>query len=157
MNGLLFYGLLINKNYTAVKRLVRLGANPLKPKKDGITWLHVAATNNDVHTLDYLWSKIPQKLINIPNNEGWTPAHFAAFLGNYDSLNLLIEHQWDLWIKHSHQMNAFEEIVRSNDDKLLECVYDIYKTKPRDLNEEGGFSLVHLAAGTDAFRILKFL
>lgn len=80
------------KHFEMVKKLIRLGANPLKPKKDGITGLHIAATNNDVHILDYLLAKI-QSDINIPNEEGWTPAHFAAFMGNYDSLSLLIEYK----------------------------------------------------------------
>jgi len=36
-----------------VKALVESGASLLKPKKDGITILHIAASQNDIHMLDY--------------------------------------------------------------------------------------------------------
>lgn len=36
-----------------VKYLCENGASLLKPKKDGFTLLHLAASLNDVHTLDY--------------------------------------------------------------------------------------------------------
>lgn len=42
------------KHFSMVKKLHKLGANLLKPKKDGITCIHIAATNNDIHILDYL-------------------------------------------------------------------------------------------------------
>lgn len=108
------------RHLTMVKKLKKLGANVLKPKKDGITCFHIAATNNDVHVLDYLLQTRPTKNIDFENEEGWTPAHFAAFMNNYDSLNLLIENGANLWHTHQQKMNVFDEIVRSNDEKLLE-------------------------------------
>ena len=74
----------------------------MKPKKDGITVLHIAAGNNDIHLLDYAIKIKSTKSIDLPNEEGWTPAHFAAFLGNMDSLNLLIEAGCDLSRKHNN-------------------------------------------------------
>ena len=156
-SGHQFSGQPLNKNLSMVKKLHKLGGNMMKPKRDGITCLHVAATNNDIHLLNFLLENRPTKSIDIENQEGWTPAHFAAFMNNYDSLNLLIEHGANLWKKHHHKMNVFEEIVRSNDENLLKCVFDIYKTKKRDLKEEQSYSLLHLAAGTDSFKIAKFL
>ena len=125
--------------------------------KDGVTWFHIASTNNDVHTLNYLIEQKEIENLDIQNEEGWTPSHFAAFMNNYDSLNLLIESGSDLFVKNKHQMSVFDEIVRSNDDKLLECVYSLYKKKPRDLSIEKTFSLLHLAAGSDAHKAVKFL
>jgi ankyrin repeat protein len=44
----------VNSEYTVVKFLIENGAQILKPKSaDNITVLHVAATVNDLHTLDY--------------------------------------------------------------------------------------------------------
>lgn len=106
-------------NLNMVKKLHRLGGNIIKPKKDGLTCLHIAATNNNIHILSYLLENKPTKSIDIENEEGWTPAHFAAFMNGYDSLNLLIEHGADLWYKHHQNHNVFEEIVRSNDPYLL--------------------------------------
>lgn len=36
-----------------VKFLCDNGANLLQPKKDGLTILHITASQNDIHTLDY--------------------------------------------------------------------------------------------------------
>jgi ankyrin repeat protein len=41
------------KHMTIVKLLVESGATLLKPKADGMTILHVAASQNDIHMLDY--------------------------------------------------------------------------------------------------------
>ncbi|CAI2374403.1 unnamed protein product [Moneuplotes crassus] len=144
-------------NFGMVKKLYKLGGNMIKPKKDGLTCLHISATNNNVHILNYLLENRPTKSIDIENAEGWTPAHFAAFMNAYDSLNLLIEHGANLWHKHQHNHDVFEEIIRSNDENFLGCVYDIYTSKKRDLTQKQSYSLMHLAAGTDAFKIVEFL
>ena len=41
------------KHMTIVKMLVESGATLLKPKGDGLTILHVAASYNDIHMLDF--------------------------------------------------------------------------------------------------------
>ena len=81
-----------------IKLLVDNGANILKAKKDGLTSMHFAASNNDIHFLDYILSEADnaEKVANIQTVDGWTPAHYAGFLGNFDSLNLLLERGADL-------------------------------------------------------------
>lgn len=85
-----------------IKLLVENGANLLKPKKDGLTSMHFAASNNDIHFLDYILTTVDnaQNVANIKTVDGWTPAHYAGFLGNFDSLNLLLEHGADLKLKN---------------------------------------------------------
>jgi ankyrin repeat protein len=34
--------------------------------------------------------------VNIKTQDGWTPAHLASFLNNFDALNLLLENGADL-------------------------------------------------------------
>lgn len=58
----------------------------------------------------------------------------AAFLGNFDSLNLLIEHGADLSKKHNHDMTCFDEIIRTDNKDLLECVYSYTKKLKRNFN-----------------------
>ena len=51
----------------------------------------------------------------------------ASFLGNFDSLSLLLEHGADLIkVKHTHKMSSLDEIVRNDNAALLECVYPLY-------------------------------
>ena len=57
--------------------------------------VHFAASNNDVHFLDYIIENVGHEAILQMNNEGWTPAHFASFLNNFDALNLLLENGAD--------------------------------------------------------------
>ena len=81
------------------------GAQLLKPKKnDGLTSVHFAASNNDIHLLDYILceSKNPKSVANLASTEGWTPGHFAGFLNNFDSLNLLLESGADLTLKNNN-------------------------------------------------------
>jgi hypothetical protein len=43
---------------TIVKILIEKGATPLKAKADGINILHITASSNDIHILDYVISLI---------------------------------------------------------------------------------------------------
>lgn len=52
-----------------VRFLVDNGAHLLKPKKDGMTILHIAASNNDVHILDYALQFKETKSIDIASEE----------------------------------------------------------------------------------------
>ncbi|CDW79760.1 ankyrin repeat protein [Stylonychia lemnae] len=145
------------KNVSMVKFLHENGAELLQPKKDGFTSLHVASSGNDVHTLDYVIKKKETNSIDLVNQDGWTPAHLASFLGNFDALNLLIENGSDLSRKHFHNMNCFDEIVRNDNKDLFECVYTLTKNMKRNLKLAGAFSIVHLASGNTGSKCLKFL
>lgn len=85
----------------------------------------MAASNNDLHLIDLILQI--ENNANIKNSEGWTPAHFASFLNNFDALNLLMENGADLTIKHDMKLTAYEEMVRADNADLLECVYTIVK------------------------------
>lgn len=142
-----------------IKLLVESGASLLKSKKDGLTSVHFAASNNDIHFLDYIMEQVDnkEKVANIKTADGWTPAHYAGFLGNFDSLNLLIENGADLKARNSNQLSTFDEIVRNDHAELFECVWPLASQVKRDLNEKGSFSFVHLAAGNKSAKTLKFL
>ena len=52
-----------------VKFLVDNGAYLLKPKKDGVTVLHLSASVNDIHTLDFAIRAKDTNSIDIPSKE----------------------------------------------------------------------------------------
>ena len=117
------------------KLLVDHGGQLLKPKRsDGYTTLHIAATTNDVHILDFILESVddPKRVVNIKNKEGWTPAHFAGFFNNFDSLNLLLENGADLSMKANSNMTAFDEVVRNDHVDLFECIHPYAKHYKRD-------------------------
>lgn len=107
--------------------MVSNGAEVLKPKQDGITAVHMAASNNDIHLLDYIFNVCdnPKRAVNLQNDEGWTPAHMAGFLNNFDSLNLLIENGAEFGIKDKANLTFYEEVVRADNAELLECIYPL--------------------------------
>ena len=86
--------------------MVENGAQLLRPKTDdGLTSIHFAASNNDVHLLDYILNESGENsnsVSNLKSKEGWTPAHFAGFLNCFDSLNLLLEHGADMSMQNSN-------------------------------------------------------
>jgi hypothetical protein len=57
------------KDVTMAKLLVECGASLLKPKKDDLTILHIAASLNDIHTLDFAIKAKETKSIDLPNEE----------------------------------------------------------------------------------------
>ena len=52
-----------------VKLLVENGASLLKPKADGITILHVAASVNDIHTLDFALKNVETNSIDVQTKD----------------------------------------------------------------------------------------
>ncbi len=56
-------------------------------------------------------------------------------------------------------MSCLDEIVRNDNAALLECVYPLYQQTlaKRNLKEAGSFSLLHLAAGNNGSKCLKYL
>jgi ankyrin repeat protein len=133
-----------------VQLLVLNGADLTKvKKKDGTTCLHIAAGTNDIHLMDFIIKNLPNKkeFINRKNFEGWIPAHIAAFLNNFDSLNLLLENGADLITKNDSGMTPIDEIIRNDHKDLLSCVYEKIRFVKRDLALPGSFSVMHLAAG----------
>lgn len=62
-------------------------------------------------------------MVDIRNKEGWTPAHLAGFLNNFDALNLLMEHGADICATHNNNLKVYEEVARADNADLLECIY----------------------------------
>lgn len=111
-------------NLDVIHELVANGASVTRPKADGITVLHMAASNNDIHTIDYLINlKDIDINVNVRNSEGWTPAHMAGWLNNFDAVNLLLENGANIAQKNANNLTCYEEIVRADNAALLECVF----------------------------------
>ena len=138
------------------------GADILKPKlNDGLTSIHFAASNNDIHLLDFIFRQCEaedvKRIVNITNNDGWTPAHYAGTLNKFDALNILLEHGADLSIENSNLMSCFDEVVRNDHSELFECLWPYAKKIRRDLDKQGSFGFIHLAAGQEGSKTLKVL
>lgn len=56
----------------------------------------------------------------------------AGFLNNFDAMNLLIENGANLAVYNSASLNVYEEIIRSNNADLLECIYSHVKIYQQD-------------------------
>ena len=102
-----------------------------------MTALHMAATINDVHVVDFILNSVedPNRAVNIATNEGWTPSHFAGFLNNFDSLNLLLEHGSDLGKESNVGMSVVDEIIRVDNADLFECIFPHVKNMKRDTSK----------------------
>ena len=121
-----------------IKIMVENGATLMKPKRDdGLTSVHFAASNNDIHLLDYIFMHVdsPRTAANVKNHDGWSPCHFAGFLNNFDALNLLIENGGDPSKKNKNGLTSFDEIIRNDHAELLECVWPFAKKLKRDLSK----------------------
>ena len=118
----------------------------------------MAASTNDIHTLDYALNLNQHTTVDMRNEEGWTPAHLAGYLNNFDSLNLLLENGADLQAKSSHGMSVYHEIIRADNGDLLECVYrEVKEYEKKRTMQSGTFSLLHLAASSNGQNCLHFM
>ena len=73
----------------------------------------------------------------------------AGYIGNFDSLNLLIENGANLFHKNNQNLNVFEEIIWTDNGDLFACIYPLYKSSKKnkwDLNDDWSYSLLHFAA-----------
>ena len=102
-----------------------------------MTALHMAATINDVHVVDFILNNVedPNRAVNMATNEGWTASHFAGFLNNFDSLNLLLEHGGDLGKESNVGMSVVDEIIRVDNAELFECIFPHVKNMKRDTSK----------------------
>ena len=125
----------ITRNFEIVRKLISYGAIVNEKNKNGDHAFHICATLNSVKTLDYL---LPfEKNVDIANNEGWTPAHIASFLGHGDILNMLIENGANLLARHASKMNCIHEVIRTGNTELMKAIYNyvLSENQNRDLNE----------------------
>ena len=83
----------------------------------------MAASNNDIHMLDFFINRESRIDLKVKNEDGWTPTHMAGFLNNFDALNLLIEKGASISTKNNNNLTCFEEITRADNADLLECIY----------------------------------
>lgn len=126
-------------DHKCIKFLAEHGASLFhKSKSHGNTVLHIAAGNNQIHLLDYCLTKLslPERrnFINMKNNDGLTPGHFAAGLENFDALSLLLENGADPTIESEPENNIFSELIVNDYVDLLSCVWHLTKLVKRDLN-----------------------
>ena len=144
-----------------VKLLVENGADVLKAKEDdGLAPIHFAASNNDLHLLDYIYNQVsdPAQVSNVVNHQGWTAAHFAAFLGRFDAMNFLIENGANLSMRSELGLTPIEKIILNDHHVLLEAMWPHAKQVKRDLNKKGTIGFIHIAsAHASGSNTLRFL
>lgn len=124
--------------------------------------IHIAASSRDPRSLDALLKHHQEKGffdINSRNDDGWSAIHFASCLNNFDAVNLLLESGADLANKDKGKLNAYHEMVRSDNHELLKCVWPHVKRldDDRDFDKPGSFGLIHLAANSNSPNCLLFL
>jgi len=56
------------------KLLMQSGANPTKPKSDGVTLFHLAAASNDVRLLAFALAQDRHFTVDLQTKDGYTPA-----------------------------------------------------------------------------------
>jgi len=59
--------------------------------RSGDTYLHIAASNKDIFTLNFLLKNGAKRSINVKNNIGQTPLHIATENGSGEIVKLLLE------------------------------------------------------------------
>ncbi|TNV78094.1 hypothetical protein FGO68_gene14558 [Halteria grandinella] len=142
-----------------VQRLIDCGANVLKAKKqDGFNVLHICGMSGDARVLQIALRACEKRDVDIMCEEGYSAAHLACMRSNMDVLNLLIENGADLVKRNVSDSTCFDELLKQDDLDLLECIYPKYgHLQRRQMREPGQFPMIHIAAGAQGSKCLKYL
>ena len=101
-----------NGGIEMAKELVEAGADVMMPMEKGVTVFHMAAAANDVRILDFLIGLQRHRTLDLQTEDLWTPVQQAAFMGNMDALNLLLENGADPLQENNVGDNIFAHIVK---------------------------------------------
>lgn len=59
--------------------------------------------------------------------------------------------------RNDAEMNCFDEIINADNFELLECIWPYTRYLKRSKQEAGHFNMIHIAAGSEGSKCLKFL
>ena len=91
--------------------------------------------------ITYCKNKEPTKLVdfvNLPNDQGITPLHYASFGGDIEIINLLIENGADINKVTDRKLNVIHYCSQGNKPNSLMYFYFLLKDK----NEDNKFALL---------------
>ena len=83
--------------------------------------------------------------------------HLAAYMNNFDALNLLLEHGGNLLKKNQAGMSSLEEMIIKDNSDLLSCVFNKEIHSDRDMGDINSFGLLHMAAAQKTSNCLYYL
>ncbi|XP_075210670.1 transient receptor potential channel pyrexia-like [Lycorma delicatula] len=95
---------------TATTILIEKGASISSTEENGETCLHVAAKFGNIDVLCVILMNDCKNIINYPDKEGYTPMHRAAFSGNKECLNMLLNNGGDLTAETHTGLTVVDEI-----------------------------------------------
>ena len=64
-----------------------------------------------------------KEIANIVDNDGNNPAYYAAFFGNFDALNYIMESGGDPNVAGDKQITAYQMLIENDHKDLFECVW----------------------------------
>ena len=79
----------------------------------------MAAAYNDIPQLNYFIGLDAHWTLDIQDKAGWTPLHRAAYLANFDAINLLLEHGASPKVYDYTFMSFYDVLVRHDHHELF--------------------------------------
>lgn len=120
-----------------------------------------AVENDDANKAKELLSKNPS-LIKISDKEGNLPIHIAAQYGSIKILNLFYQKKVNFSVYSPKDLNALHVAVQYNQKEALNLIIDMLQKRtkkpiPNIINEQRGFSALHIASREGRLDIIKYL
>lgn len=128
------------KNFNFTRMLIIAGAKDIgiKSYATGVTALHMAVENNDVLLIEILLSK-DDDIVNVEDDDGQTPLHWAARLNHLEVIQTLIKNNADKNILDSKGDKPIDILKRNNpqmEEAELEAIFEPSQ-QPVEDSEEG--------------------
>jgi ankyrin repeat protein len=119
----------------------------------GASWLHLAARNGDIETIESLLNQGAS--INHLRFDNTTPLHLAAYYGRTDTVKFLLGHGADIDIKNSNDDTVLDFAILS--DHMETVKFLLEKNSNIDEERKNGFTLLYSAAATGNTKIVYLL
>ncbi len=129
--------------------LIKYGASPLDKDIEESTLLHYAATNSNIPMINLLTSQIN---VNSTNIKGETPLHFAAWKGDLETINALLEQGANLNIPNKEGLYPVDYAALSNHLDVVKVLLD----KGAEFSKKD-YNLLHHASALGDLELVKKL
>ncbi|XP_062584569.1 putative ankyrin repeat protein RF_0381 [Saccostrea cucullata] len=142
-------------NIDLLNLLLKKGFDVKTKRNDGKTVLHQCCINGELEMCKYLVNTHPH-LLDVKDNNGDNALHTAAWGGNIDLLNFLLEKGFDIETKTNDGKTVLHQCCMNG--KLEMCKY-LVNTFPHllDVKDNNGENALHEAARGDNIDLVTFL
>ncbi len=121
------------------------------------TPIHAASVSGNLRAIKSIVNKNGDAIVNLKNNKGFSPLHWASMNGKYDAVQLLLQLGSDPNALTDYEESSLYWATRSGVTKTVELLLLTSKKDVVNFKNKEGFYPLHLCASNGDFDTYKIL